>query len=160
MQISYKQALILSALASFCILAGAFWFEIIVGLSPCDLCIWQRWPYAIIIAIAGISLVAIKQNWTLLLIALSAISTALIGLYHSGVEQGWWSGPSGCSNQLNSDTDISSLTTSLLELPVVKCDEIAWSLMGISMAGWNSIASFSIAIFAFLCWKKLTQTQG
>ncbi len=159
MQISYKQALILSTLASFGLLAGAFWFEIIVGLPPCNLCIWQRWPHAIIIAIAGIGLVAIKQNWMLLLIALSAISTALIGLYHSGVEQGWWSGPSGCSIQLNSDTDISSLTTSLLEMPVVKCDEIAWSLMGISMAGWNSIASFAIAVFACLCWKKLTQTH-
>ena len=159
MQISYKQALILSALASFGLLAGAFWFEIIVGLPPCTLCIWQRWPHAIIIAIAGIGFVAIKQNWMLLLIALSAISTALIGLYHSGVEQRWWSGPSGCSNQLNSDTDISSLTTSLLEMPVVKCDEIAWSLMGISMAGWNSIASFAIAVFAFLFWKKLTQTH-
>ncbi|MCH1427789.1 MAG: disulfide bond formation protein B [Alphaproteobacteria bacterium] len=159
MQISYKLALILSTLASFGLLAGAFWFEIIVGLPPCNLCIWQRWPHAIIIAIAGIGLVAIKQNWMLLLIALSAISTALIGLYHSGVEQGWWSGPSGCSNQLNSDTDISSLTTSLLEMPVVKCDEIAWSLMGISMAGWNSIASFAIAVFACLCWKKLTQTH-
>jgi disulfide bond formation protein DsbB len=159
LQISYKLALILSTLASFGLLAGAFWFEIIVGLPPCNLCIWQRWPHAIIIAIAGIGLVAIKQNWMLLFIALSAISTALIGLYHSGVEQGWWSGPSGCSNQLNSDTDISSLTTSLLEMPVVKCDEIAWSLMGISMAGWNSIASFAIAVFACLCWKKLTQTH-
>lgn len=159
MQISYKLALILSTLASFGLLAGAFWFEIIVGLPPCNLCIWQRWPHAIIIAIAGIGLVAIKQNWMLLFIALSAISTALIGFYHSGVEQGWWSGPSGCSNQLNSDTDISSLTTSLLEMPVVKCDEIAWSLMGISMAGWNSIASFAIAVFACLCWKKLTQTH-
>jgi disulfide bond formation protein DsbB len=157
LQISYKQALILSALASFGLLAAAFWFEIIVGLPPCNLCIWQRWPHAIIIAIAGVGLVAIKQNWMLLLIVLSAIITALFGLYHSGVEQGWWSGPSGCSNQLNSDTDISSLTTSLLEMPVVKCDEIAWSLMGISMAGWNSILSVSIAIFAFLCWKKLTQ---
>lgn len=160
MQISYKQALILSALASTGLLAGAFSFEIIVGLPPCNLCIWQRWPHAIIIAIAVIGLIAIKQNWILLLIVLSAISTGLIGLYHSGVEQEWWSGPSGCSNQMNSYKDISSLTTSLLEMPVVKCDEIAWSLMGISMAGWNSIGSFSIAIFAFLCWKILTQTQG
>ncbi len=160
MQISYKQALILSALASFGLLAGAFFFEIIVGLPPCNLCIWQRWPHAIIIAISGVGLVAFKRNWILLLIALSAISTGLIGLYHSGVERGWWSGPSGCSNQFNPDLDISMLTTSLLEMPVIKCDEIAWSLMGISMAGWNSIGGFSIAIFAFLCWKKLAQTQG
>ncbi len=160
MQISYKKALILSALASFGLLAGAFWFENIVGLPPCKLCIWQRWPHAVIIAISFIGLVTIKQNWMILLITPSAISTGLIGLYHAGIEQGWWSGPSGCSNQLNPDADISSLTNSLLEMPTVKCDEIAWSLMGISMAGWNSIASFSIAIFAFHCWKKLTQTQG
>ncbi len=96
----------------------------------------------------------------LLLMALSAVSTSLIGLYHVGVEQGWLSGPSGCSNQLNSDSEISRVTTSLLEMPVVKCDEITWSLLGVSMAGWNSILSFSIATFAFLCWKKLLQTQG
>ena len=157
MKFSYKQALLLPALASFGLLAAAFWFEIIVGLPPCNLCILQRWPHVIIIAIGFIGHVAIKQNWMLLLIALSAISTSLIGLYHVGVEQRWLSGPSGCSNQLNSDSDISSVTNSLLEMPVVKCDEITWSLMGISMAGWNSILSVSIAIFAFLCWKKLTQ---
>ena len=157
MQISYKQALLFPALASFGLLAGAFWFEIIIGLPPCNLCILQRWPHVCIIAIAFIGNIATKQNWLLLLIALSAVSTSLIGLYHVGVEQNWLSGPSGCNNQLSSDLDISSFTTSLLEMPVVKCDEITWSLLGISMAGWNSILSVFIAIFAFLCWKKLTQ---
>ena len=157
MQISYKKALLFPALASFSLLAGAFWFEIIVGLPPCNLCILQRWPHVLVIVIALIGHVAIKQNWMLLLIAFSAISTSLIGFYHVGVEQRWLSGPSGCSNQLNSDSDISSFTTSLLAMPVVECDEITWSLMGISMAGWNSILSVSIAIFAFLCWTKLTQ---
>jgi len=158
LQISYKQALLFPALASFGLLAGAFWFEIIIGLPPCNLCILQRWPHAIVIAIAFIGLFALKQKWMLLLVALSAISTSLIGLYQVGVEQKWFSGPSGCSNQLNSTSDISSLTNSLLEMPVVKCDEITWSLMGISLAGWNSISSLSIAIFAFLYWRKFTQT--
>ena len=159
MKISYKQTLIFSALASSILLGSAFWFEIVAGLSPCKLCILQRWPHALLIMIAFIGIVYIKKNWILLLIVLSAITSGLIGFYHSGVEQGWWAGPSGCGIQSNSENNIHNLTTLLLETPVVKCNEIAWSLMGISMAGWNTIASFCITIFAFLSWKTFTDTQ-
>ena len=155
MRISYKQALLFPAFASSFLLTTAFWFEIVEGLYPCKLCILQRWPHAFVIAIAFFGIISLKKNWMVLLIALSSVSSGLIGLYHSGVEQRWWSGPYGCSNLLNHENNIQNLTTLLLETPVVKCDEIAWSLMGISMAGWNSLASFCITIFAFLCWRKL-----
>ncbi len=101
----------------------------------------------------------LNKTWMLLLISLSAIVTGIIGFYHTGIEQGWWSGPLGCSSQFGSETDISNLTTLLLETPVVKCDEIVWSLFNISMAGWNSLVSFFIAIFSFFSWVHIINSK-
>ena len=159
MEISYNKALFFSGLASLSLLTGAFSLEIFADLEPCKLCIWQRWPHAFIVFMAISGFGIIKKNWMLLLICLFAIITGIIGYYHAGVEQGWWHGPVGCSNRLGSEMDISSLTTLLLETPLVKCDEIVWSLFGISMAGWNSIISFCIALFSLFCWHHLTKKK-
>ena len=142
-------------IASSGILLGALGFEHIGGLAPCKLCIWQRWPHLAIILIAAIGLIvsnsSFAQNKGLISriccagIAMAALITAAIGLYHVGVEQLWWDGPSGCSSQLNTNLDLSSLTDTLLATPVIRCDEIAWQLFGISMAGWNMLLSLVIA---------------
>ncbi len=155
MDISFRQALLFSGVISFFLLASAITFEFFYDLAPCKLCIWQRWPHVIIIAIMLLGLSILNKTWILLLISLSAIVTGIIGFYHTGIEQGWWLGPSGCSSQFGSETDISNLTTLLLETPVVKCDEIVWSLFNISMAGWNSLVSFFIAIFSFFSWVQI-----
>ena len=131
MEISFRQALLFSGLISFSVLASAISFEFFFDLAPCKLCIWQRWPHVIIIAIMLLGLSILNKTWILLLISLSAMVTGIIGFYHTGIEQGWWSGPLGCSSQFGSETDISNLTTLLLETPVVKCDEIVWSLFNI-----------------------------
>ena len=159
MEISFRQALLFSGLISFSVLASAISFEFFFDLAPCKLCIWQRWPHVIIIAITILGLSILNKTWILLLISLSAIVTGIIGFYHTGIEQGWWSGPLGCSNQFESETDISTLTTLLLETPVVKCDEIVWSLFNISMAGWNSLVSFFIAIFSFFSWVHIKNKE-
>ena len=136
-------------LASLMLLLGAFAFEYIGGLAPCKLCIWQRWPHALVIVCAGIGLARTDKRLWLTGTALSALTTSGIGLYHLGVEQKWWSGPSGCSSQMGSNLDLSELTDSLLAMPVVKCDEVAWELLGLSMAGWNMVLSAGIALIAF-----------
>ena len=160
MEISFRQALLFSGVISFFLLASAITFEFFYDLAPCKLCIWQRWPHVIIIAIMLLGLSILNKTWVLLLISLSAIVTGIIGFYHTGIEQGWWSGPLGCSNQFESETDISNLTTLLLETPVVKCDEIVWSLFNISMAGWNSLVSFFIAIFSFFSWVHIINKKN
>ncbi len=159
MEITYKKALLFSGMTSVSLLFGAFYLEIFANLEPCTLCIWQRWPHVIIVILTFAGSIIIKKDWTLLLICLLATSTGMIGYYHTGVEQGWWPGPEGCSNDFSSEMNISSLTTLLLDTPVVKCDEIAWSLLGISMASWNSIISFCIALFSFFCWYQITKKQ-
>ena len=142
-------------IASSSILLGALAFEHIGGLAPCKLCIWQRWPHLAIIVMAAIGLILSNSSSAQYKgqisrlccagIATAALITAAIGLYHVGVELLWWDGPSGCSSQLNTNLDLSSLTDTLLATPVIRCDEIAWQLLGISMAGWNTLLSLAIA---------------
>ena len=153
---SFRKALFFSGLGSLLLLISAFSLEIFADLEPCKLCIWQRWPHAIIVILALFGLYIIKKTWTLLLICLSAVITGGIGIYHTGIEQMWWSGPVGCSSNFGNEMDITTLTNLLLDTQVVKCDEIIWSLFGISMASWNSIFSFFIAVLSFICWYQIT----
>ena len=145
--ISGNRPVLIAGFASFLLIAAALAFEHIGGLTPCKLCLTQRLPHYGVIFIALISLAIPKPHiiWRGGA-ALCAIATAGVGVQHVGVEQGWWQGPQGCSSQLGGG-DLSSLTDALLATPVVRCDEIAWSFMGISMAGWNALISFAIAGF-------------
>ena len=132
---------------SLLLILGALGFEYIGGLAPCKLCLTQRMPHYGLIALAAFSLVIPKPQIILRsLAALCALATGAVGIQHVGVEQGWWQGPQGCSAQIG-NSDLASLTDALLATPVVRCDEIAWSLMGISMAGWNAIISAAMAGF-------------
>ena len=132
---------------SLLLILGALAFEHIGGLAPCKLCLTQRMPHYGLIALALISLAIPKPQIILRAVAaLCALATGAVGIQHVGVEQGWWQGPQGCSAQIGNG-DLSSLTDALLATAVVRCDEIAWSLMGISMAGWNAIISLAIAGF-------------
>ena len=139
------RALWLAGLGSFILLVAALLFEHVGGLAPCKLCLTQRIPHYGIVALALIGFVTPQANrlWRLMAAA-CALMTASVGLQHVGVEQGWWQGPQGCTGQM-AGSDLASLTDSLLATPVVRCDEIAWQLWGISMAGWNMIASLIIA---------------
>lgn len=140
-----RQALWLCLLASASLLGGAFAFEHIGGLAPCKLCIWQRWPHAALIVLAAIGLASQAMFLMLLGCIAAALTSSGIGLYHVGVEQSWWSGPAGCSGQMAADLDLSALTDTLLAMPVVRCDDIAWQFLGLSMAGWNMVLSAGIA---------------
>ncbi len=126
------------------LLGGAFAFQHIGGLHPCEMCIWQRWPHAAALVIASLALF-VRGNGKGALLVLAAIAeliTSGIGVFHVGVEQRWWPGPSACSA-----TDLGSgdFLSNVLATPVVQCDQIAWSLAGISMAGYNAIFSALIA---------------
>ena len=135
---------ILALLGSAGLLLGALAFQYIGGMAPCQLCIWQRWPH--VVALAGaLGLVVAGPVWALLGAAGAATSGA-IGVYHTGVERGWWPGPASCSG----GGDLSQLTpeellAQIMAAPVVRCDEVPWDLLGLSMASWNAILSFGLA---------------
>lgn len=137
---------LIATLGSVALLGGAFAFQYIGGLAPCQLCLWQRWPHAAAILI-GVVVLTTGMRGLLWLGALAALATAGIGAFHVGVEQGWWEGLATCTAG-----SISGLSTADLLNPAadvaapVRCDAIAWQLLGVSMAGWNVILSLGLAV--------------
>ncbi|MCR9070766.1 MAG: disulfide bond formation protein B [Alphaproteobacteria bacterium] len=139
------------AAAAAAALAAAFISEFGFGLQPCVLCIWQRWPYAaaILLGVAAIVLrrhAAARTAFTVLAIGAVLVSGG-IGAFHVGVEQGWWEGTSGCGS-VSSTNDLATLRAQIMNAPIVRCDEVAFSLFGISMAGWNALFALGVAVVA------------
>lgn len=136
-----RQTLILAAAGgSLALLLGALAFQSL-GYAPCQLCIWQRWPHAAAVLIGGVALISGQRGWAWLGMA-AALLTAGIGLFHTGVEQLWWDGLATCTVDTLSGVSASDLlsTTTTVGSPVA-CDQIPWSLFGISMAGYNTLFS-------------------
>lgn len=143
--------------ASVAILGAAFAFEHLGGLAPCELCWWQRYVYMAAIPVALFTLALDRPGrptatwppkaWTQALLAALALlflAGALLAGYHVGVEQKWWAGPATCSAApLAGNFD--QLFHSLMQAPITRCDDIAWSLFGISMAGYNGLLSLALA---------------
>ncbi len=130
---------------SLALLAGAFAFQYIGGLAPCDLCLWQRWPHAAAVVIGLVALV-VPNRMLLLLGALAALTTAAIGGYHTGVERGWWQGPTTCSSGSTEGMTPQQLLDQIMTAPMVRCNDVAWELFGLSMASWNMILSLMLTL--------------
>ncbi len=136
--------------ASVIVLGSAMASQYWGGLTPCKLCIWQRWPYVatIVLSILAVTLFC-RAGARRVLTGLCAIAFAIgggIAVYHTGVEQGWFPGPTSCSGDATMAAQtIEELRRLLLAQPVARCDEIQWSLLGISMAGYNAIISLMLS---------------
>lgn len=139
-----KQVLLVATIGSAAILLGAFAFQHIGGMPPCKLCLWQRWPHAAA-ALIGVIIILTGKIQLAWLGALASLSTAAVGMYHVGVEQGWWEGPTSCTSSGVSNMSSEDLLNQILAAPLVRCDDIAWQMAGMSMAGWNAILSLVLA---------------
>ena len=141
---------LLAALGSGALLGGAYYFQYVVGLAPCTICYWQRWPHMVAIVAGLCALLAYARPrlaLVLLLVAITGlIATALVGVYHVGVEYRWWAGPQTCSGNIPVGLTTEQLKRYLFGARMVRCDETAWSMWGISMAGWNAICSGGLAL--------------
>ena len=138
----------LAGLGSAALLGGALAFQFVGGLAPCPMCIWQRWPHgiAVVLAVIAVTLPRHIRPIGALGVLLMLVSAGL-GLFHAGVEQGWWEGPSTCVGGDVGGLSTEELLDQIMTAPLVRCDEIVWDLFGITMAGWN--AAFSL-VFAGL----------
>lgn len=133
--------MILAGAGSAALLAGAFGFQWIGGLAPCPLCLMQRWPHVAAVLVLVLALATGWRIWPWLG-ALAAATTAGIGLFHAGVEAGWWDYISACTQGSIAGLTAEDLLDPSLILPTApRCDQVPWSLAGISMAGWNAILS-------------------
>ena len=141
----HRHLVLLAGLGSAAILAGAFGFQYLGGLAPCQLCLWQRWPHAAAIVIMVLALALPWRIWPLLGL-LAALTTAGIGMFHVGVEYHWWEGLASCSGNSIAGLNVNDLLTPNVAIAApIRCDAVAWSLFGISMAGWNVILSLGLA---------------
>ncbi len=119
------------------------------GLAPCEMCWWQRYPHfaAIPLAAAAMATRGTRLGEALVrLAALAILVSGLIGAFHAGVEYGWWQGPTACSStNLGSDP-----LASIMSAPLIRCDTPAWTLFGVSLAGFNFLVSVGSAALVFV----------
>lgn len=126
------------------LLAGAYGFQHIGGLPPCEMCYWQRWAHMVALGFAVASFAGIrlpdKGRAFVWLAALAILASGGIGAYHAGVEAGIFQGFTQCTSSLGGGS-AEDLLKQIMAAPVIRCDQVPWSLFGISMAGWNAILS-------------------
>jgi len=140
---------------SLATLLGAWYFQFVLGYPPCPLCLQQRIPYYIVIPLALVIAVAARGNAPRALVTaglaallIAALAGAALGTYHAGVEWHLWAGPSDCTGSLGSLNSGGSLLDQLNTIHVVRCDQAAWRLFGISLAGYNVLISLGMAAIA------------
>lgn len=151
--------------ASAAILGGALLFQYAGGLYPCALCFAQRWPYYFAIGLGVLALSLARDpgagRATAGILALTALvfaGGAALAFYHVGVEQQWWQGTAACGGGFRgTGLTLEQLRARLLEQPIVRCDRPAWTLFGVSLAGFN--VALSLVLAAVTAWLARTVTQ-
>lgn len=136
--------ILLAAGGSAALLLAALGSQHLGGLAPCKLCIWQRWPHLAAVVVGAVALKLPGRLWPALG-ALAAATTGAIGVYHTGVERGWWQGPDTCTSGPVAGLSPEALLSQIAAAPLVRCDEVAWEFLGLSMASWNAVLSFALA---------------
>jgi disulfide bond formation protein DsbB len=149
-----KAGAVVAAIAAATI-AGAWVFEYF-GFAPCDLCLQQRWAYYIGVpaAVAAAAAGAVWPRvggWLLWAVALIFAGSAVFGAWHAGVEWGFWPGPAGCTGSATQKAaDMNDFLRQMQGTRLVRCDEVAIRIFGLSLAGWNAVVSLAMASLAVL----------
>ena len=136
-------------------IAGAWFFELVLNILPCPLCLQQRYAYYLAIPLALLVAFGAAKGaprWALTagfaVVALAMLANAGLGAYHAGVEWGWWQGPTACSGPVTDFGDAASLFERLKSADVVRCDAVQWRFIGLSLAGYNVLLSLLMALIA------------
>ena len=128
------------------------------GILPCELCLWQRGPFVAGAVLAAMTfLVPLRfQKFLMILCVVFFLANSGLAVFHSGVERHWWVFHSACTGSASLSGSIEAMREQLLATPVTRCDEISWSLFGLSMANFNIVFSFVMGVFAFWAAHHLT----
>ena len=134
---------------------GAWYFQYVLKLPPCPLCLEERLPYHVVIPLSLLLAIAalVRAPRALVVVGFLAIIAAMLlsaalGAYHAGVEWRWWPGPTECSGPMTDFTTSGPLLDQLRSIHVVRCDEAAWRFLGLSLAGYNVLISLVLAAIA------------
>ena len=128
------------------LLGGAYVGEYVFNLIPCEMCWWQRYAHFAALALAVLALLRPSAKALTWLAALAILVGGLLGLYHAGVEYGWWDGLTACTSEVKLGDDPLS---AILSAPMIRCDQVQWSLAGVSLAGFNFLISAPAALLIF-----------
>jgi disulfide bond formation protein DsbB len=136
-------------------LAGAWFFQLVLGLVPCPLCLEQRYAYYLAVPLGALVAVAAANDAPrgvvlagLALLALAALGNAGLGAYHAGVEWKFWPGPTECTGPVGNLGSAGNLLERLDTVKVIRCDEVQWTFLGLSLAGYNVLISLLMAAIA------------
>jgi disulfide bond formation protein DsbB len=136
-------------------LAGAWFFELVLDIKPCPLCLEQRYAYYLAIPLGALVAFAAAKDAPravlaagLGLLVLAALGNAGLGAYHAGVEWKFWEGPTDCTGTIGNLGSAGSLLQRLDTVKVVRCDEVQWRFLGLSLAGYNVLISLLMAAIA------------
>jgi disulfide bond formation protein DsbB len=140
------------AAASLAILAAVWIFQGL-GYAPCELCLTQRYAFYAAVPLALLTAFTSRASYGLTragfaLLAAAFAANAVLAAYHVGVEYHWWPGPTACTGGLTGSLDVNDLVKSLDSVKVVRCDEVQLRIAGLSLAGWNVVASAVLAAYA------------
>ena len=139
------------------LLAAAFAFQYWGGLYPCDMCWWQRYAHLAALALVAVALLTGGGRPLIVLAALAIAASGAIGFYHAGVELGWFEGFTQCTSTAAGGS-AEEVLKEIMAAPMVRCDDVQWSLLGLSMAGWNAILSLGAALV--ILWLSLKKPRS
>jgi disulfide bond formation protein DsbB len=136
-------------------LAGAWFFQLVLDIRPCPLCLEQRYAYYLAVPLGALIALAAARDAPravlyagLAILVAAALGNAWLGAYHAGVEWGLWQGPTDCTGPVGNLGSAGSLLERLDTVKVVRCDEVQWRFLGLSLAGYNVLISLLMAAIA------------
>ncbi len=136
-------------------LAGAWFFQLVLDIRPCPLCLEQRYAYYLAVPLGALVALAAARDAPrpalyagFAILALAALGNAGLGAYHAGVEWGFWKGPTECTGPVGNLGSAGSLLARLDTVKVIRCDEVQWRFLGLSLAGYNVLISLLMAAIA------------
>jgi disulfide bond formation protein DsbB len=146
-------------------LVGAWFFQLVLDIRPCPLCLEQRYAYYLAVPLALLTALASARRAPraalfagLALLAAAALGNAWLGAYHAGVEWGFWQGPTDCSGPVGNLGSAGDLLQRLDTVKVIRCDEVQWRFLGLSLAGYNVVISLLLAAIA--AWGIVRMRRG
>jgi disulfide bond formation protein DsbB len=147
-------ALAVTAIAA-ATLAGAWFFQLVLDIRPCPLCLEQRYAYYLAIPLGALVALAAVRGAPravllagLAILAAAALANAGLGTYHAGVEWHLWQGPTDCTGEIGNLGSAGNLLQRLDTVKVIRCDEVQWRFLGLSLAGYNVLISILMAAVA------------
>jgi disulfide bond formation protein DsbB len=147
-------------IAPLLLYGGALVSQYGFGLSPCEMCYWQRWPHQAAMILAALALLLRRNDSAMrgatLFAAIAIAISGAIGVFHAGVEYGFWEGLTTCSTTSSGPISISDI----MAAPIIRCDVPQWTLGGVSLAGFNAIFSFAAAAFVLTLLRRRTTSTS